>query len=590
VVLQQTTQEIWASERPFEACKLQGLVQRDIPELFFKRAEWWVVNGIERYYAKSNTPEESGEPDCWYPVEFNTEHLCWVEIHWIENLEIGGHWQAFCIAREDLGLDITAQDTANQDQLECARRPQEMIDETPTMQTSTPSTNSRASTIQVRSPAPQRGSNQIIALQLAESLHIQDPVMSRTMTMEPTTGVINPHTGHMEMPMNPDDVALYRAISPDQLDLPTNRERRASPRIPFGWPRGRPLGQGPGGGPFGGGLPGGPPMPMPHAPQQGGHHSNKLVGNHPIIFTGDRSKVEQFITQGQLYEGVNITNVLMHNPYQQAMFFLMYIQGTLVNEWVKGVNAWLCTQAITQGWATTDECLWNGVIGAFNRQYADVMEQEKAQAELGRGLCMQQGDLDILITRFEQLVCHANYDMNQPLVLQIFTDVLPHTLYEFIFKNIQLCNYEGWHEATIQQQKVFIHMKSRLEKFNPKQQTAPKFGWKPSNWWQGPSIPNLMNPIAMDLTPGRIHIAEQEDFEPGKNQFQPPTGGSQEGGNCRDLFHNMDKGKSSLVSTVAKLAIFKGIVNNCYKGDPSSHKNNTHLVPDKWKSSPKTLM
>jgi hypothetical protein len=58
--------------------------------------------------------------------------------------------------------------------------------------------------------------------------------MSRTMTMEPAAGTINPHMGHMEMPMNPDDVALYRAIGPDQPDLPTARERRALPRIPFG--------------------------------------------------------------------------------------------------------------------------------------------------------------------------------------------------------------------------------------------------------------------------------------------------------------------------------------------------------------------
>jgi hypothetical protein len=114
--------------------------------------------------------------------------------------------------------------------------------------------------------------------------------------------------------------------------------------------------------------------------------------------------------------------------------FLTYIQGALVNEWVKGVNAWLSTQVTTQGWATTDERLWNGVIGAFNRQYADVLEQEKAQAELGRGLRMQSGDLDGLITKFETLVRHANYDVNQPLVLRIFTDALPHAMYQFIFK------------------------------------------------------------------------------------------------------------------------------------------------------------
>jgi hypothetical protein len=159
-----------------------------------------------------------------------------VEICWIENLEIRGHWQAFCIAGEDLGLDITAQDTANQDQLDCASRPRDTVDKTPTTQTSTPLTSSKASTIQVRSPAPQRGSNQVIALQLAELLHIQDPVMSQTMTMEAPTGTINPHTGHMEMPMNPDHVALYRAIGPDQPDPPNHREQQASPRIPFRWP------------------------------------------------------------------------------------------------------------------------------------------------------------------------------------------------------------------------------------------------------------------------------------------------------------------------------------------------------------------
>jgi hypothetical protein len=176
--------------------------------------------------------------------------------------------------------------------------------------------------------------------------------MSRTMTMEPVAGTINPHTGHMEMPINPDDAALYRAIGLDQADPPSDRGQRTLPRVPFGWPRG---GQGPGGGPFGrgppggggpqggGGPPGGPPFPMPQALPPGGHQGDKLVGNPPIIFTGDRSKVEQFIMQWQLYEGVNITNTLMHNPYQQAMFFLTYIEGTLVNEWVKGVNAWLCT-------------------------------------------------------------------------------------------------------------------------------------------------------------------------------------------------------------------------------------------------------
>jgi predicted dehydrogenase len=91
---------------------------------------WRVYNGIERYHARSTAPEESSS-EHWYAVEFNFKHLCWVEIHWIENLEIGGHWQAFRIAGEDLGLDITSQDTADQDQLDRARRPRDTMDKPP---------------------------------------------------------------------------------------------------------------------------------------------------------------------------------------------------------------------------------------------------------------------------------------------------------------------------------------------------------------------------------------------------------------------------------------------------------------------------
>jgi hypothetical protein len=57
---------------------------------------------------------------------------------------------------------------------------------------------------------------------------------------------------------------------------------------------------------------------------------------------------------------------------------------------------------------------------------------------------MQQGHLDGLITTFEQLARHANYNVNQPLVLHIFMDASPHTMYEFIFKNVQPFNYEQW--------------------------------------------------------------------------------------------------------------------------------------------------
>jgi hypothetical protein len=107
------------------------------------------------------------------------------------------------------------------------------------------------------------------------------------------------------------------------------------------------------------------------------------------------------------------------------MLFLTYIQGPVVNEWVKGVSAWLRGQIINQRWAPTDERLWVEVFDSFNRQFANVMKQEDAQATLAKGLQLEKGDLDKLITEFKQLVRHAGYDVNQDLVLCIFTSALP---------------------------------------------------------------------------------------------------------------------------------------------------------------------
>jgi hypothetical protein len=344
------------------------------------------------------------------------------------------------------------------------------------------------------------------------------------------TGTINPITGHV----NEDDVALYRAIGPDQPDPPSTQGRRSEPpRIPFRWVR-PPLGGGPPGGGFPGGFPGGggppgggppAPVPLPPAPIVPGGRGDKLVGNPPLIFKGDRDKAEEFITQWQLYEGVNITNDLMWNAYQRAMLFLTYIQGPLVNEWVKGVNAWLRGQVIIQRWPTTDERLWDKSQDSFNRQFANVMEQENAQAQLAQGLKLERGDLDALITEFEQLVRHAGYNINQELVLRVFTSALPDAMYAHIMRGPKPQNYNDWRNVAIEQQKLYTHMKNRADRFKTKPRAPP-----PNKPWHYHAPRDSNN--AMDTSPGRTRarIAEAEDFLPGGNRYEQRVGGNREGG------------------------------------------------------------
>src|SRR5258708_10551778 len=154
---------------------------------------------------------------------------------------------------------------------------------------------------------------------------------------------IDPETGHR---LTDDDVAIHRARGPDIGDPPPAERpfRRLTPQEevePFefqeqacplpdqgppgggGFPVGPPGGRGsppvvgwPGGfgGPPGGGFPA-PPPAAPAAPQQP-HQTNKFVGNAPVIFTGDRTKTEEFSTQWELYWGVNNNNSIMSNAYR----------------------------------------------------------------------------------------------------------------------------------------------------------------------------------------------------------------------------------------------------------------------------------
>jgi hypothetical protein len=214
VALQQTTQELWAQQGPFEPYIIHGITQRNIPAIYIKGAIWNKHSIPARYHAQSSAPEESGT-GTWFPIEFNEEHICWVEVRLQEPAGSEAYWQAFRIVGEDLGVDITQGDVKFHLQDTALTTYQESVASSP--QSSRASTPSIPSIIRPRLSPHQPGSrDQEIATTLAESLNINAP-MSNTLTMEVPAGTINPITGHI----NPDDAALYQAIGPDQPDQPS---------------------------------------------------------------------------------------------------------------------------------------------------------------------------------------------------------------------------------------------------------------------------------------------------------------------------------------------------------------------------------
>ena len=130
------------------------------------------------------------------------------------------------------------------------------------------------------------------------------------------------------------------------------------------------------------------------------------------------------------------------------MFFLTYIQGPLINEWVIAVSRWLNRQ-IQNGIADDNEDLWTEVAVTFTRCFANTLERERAQAELKQGIKMKDGDIDMYVANFEQLARKAGYCLDTLQTIDIFTDGLPQELYAKVYQFDEPRNYEEWKNTTI---------------------------------------------------------------------------------------------------------------------------------------------
>ena len=87
--------QVWDKFTPYPL-KQRG--SQDVPNQFLQNAHWREDQGSIGYYARSGLVRRH-----LTPVEFNQDHLCWVELHYSNRDSV---WTAFCIAESDLGLQI----------------------------------------------------------------------------------------------------------------------------------------------------------------------------------------------------------------------------------------------------------------------------------------------------------------------------------------------------------------------------------------------------------------------------------------------------------------------------------------------------
>jgi hypothetical protein len=256
------------------------------------------------------------------------------------------------------------------------------------------------------------------------------------------------------------------------------------PGDPTGDPAGDP-GAGGGGDPANVGGRGNPPD---------GRLSDKLIGREPEIYDGERAKVENFLTEWNVYRALNDQTRVMATALERTMLFLTFIRGPKVGNWVND-QVKTVGKYIRQGGHKTDEFIWDTVIDEFANTFQDIMSHERAENELNH-LRMEGGNLDIYSAEFKRLARLAEYNLEERLVGRKYFDGLPEGLRRAIVKDenmgllISVADYE---DAAIRYHRKFLQVQAFFDKSGKNK--------KPTRQqWQQRFV---KDPNAMDLTPGR---------------------------------------------------------------------------------------
>jgi hypothetical protein len=132
-----------------------------------------------------------------------------------------------------------------------------------------------------------------------------------------------------------------------------------------------------------------------------GRLSDKLIGREPEIYDGDRAKVENFLTEWNVYRALNDQTRVMATPLERTMLFLTFIRGPKVGNWVND-QVKVVSRHIRQGGHKTDKFIWDTVMTEFATTFQDIISHERAENELNH-LRMEGGNLDIYLAEFKRL-------------------------------------------------------------------------------------------------------------------------------------------------------------------------------------------
>jgi hypothetical protein len=147
-----------------------------------------------------------------------------------------------------------------------------------------------------------------------------------------------------------------------------------------------------------------------------------------MIFNGDRSKADKFITQFHMFRILNDTHAVITNPMKRVVLALSYIRGPKVDDWVSQQFKALLTKNFddanhTPKHANMAEALWDDFIAEFKRAFAESSWEVLAKLE---NLRMAEDEIEMYIATFEDLVMRrAGCKREDILMVDCFHQGLP---------------------------------------------------------------------------------------------------------------------------------------------------------------------
>ena len=257
---------------------------------------------------------------------------------------------------------------------------------------------------------------------------------------------------------------------------------------PFGPPGGGNPGGGGGNPGGGGGNPGGGGGGNPAAPH------DKLSGQQPTLFDGDRKKSEAFMQEWTIYRGINRFTPQMTNPFSRILMFLSFIKGDKVHEWTQAQLRWAVDYVAQAPGNDNHEYVWDTVADAFFRAFTNITREVDAQTDIKTLKMKGDHGLDDYISTFERLARLGGYNLTDRAVIDMFVDGLPNSLAINVAKFNNPRTFNEWKRGAVEHHTTYLWIKSR---FHKKSETRPtQDQWKKAFTKKGDD--------AMDTTPGRV--------------------------------------------------------------------------------------